>query len=115
MRRFIIEQSDKELYTVHTGLALVGLCLNKFTTMEKRLRKRVGKCSGISHADVLRSYVGLLSVGKSDYEAITNKVRDEYFKRSLGIKRVPSAETLRQRMDAYADAFREVYSLLVAV
>ena len=108
MRRFIIEQSDKELYTVHTGLALVGLCLNKFTTMERRLRKRVGKCSGISHTDVLRSYVGLLSVGKSDYEAITNKVRDEYFKRSLGIKRVPSAETLRQRMDAYADAFREV-------
>ena len=33
MKRFIIEQCDEELYTVHTGLALVGLCLNRFTTI----------------------------------------------------------------------------------
>jgi len=108
MKRFIIEQCDDELYTVHTGLALVGLCLNRFTTMDRQLAKRVGRCRGISHADVLKSYVGLLSLGKSDYEAITDKIKDEYFKESLGIRRVPSAETLRQRLDAYAEPFREV-------
>ena len=74
---------------MHTGLALVGLCLNGFTAMVK--------CRGIPHADVLRSYEGLLSTGKSDYEAITDKMEDEYFKESLGIGRVPSAETLRQK------------------
>ena len=107
MIRFIVEQSDEELYTAHTGLAIVGQCLNRFTTLERRLKK-VGKCKGISHADILRSYAGLLCIGKSDYEAITDKVGDEYFRRALGIKRVPSAETLRQRMDAYAKPFREV-------
>ena len=79
MKRFIIEQCDEELYTVHTGLALVGLCLNRFTTMDRQLARRVGRCRGISHADVLKSYVGLLSLGKSDYDAITDKIRDEYF------------------------------------
>jgi len=31
MKRFIIAQSDKEFYTSHSGLALVGLCVNKFS------------------------------------------------------------------------------------
>ena len=30
MKRFVIEQSDKEFYTSHSGLALVGACLNRF-------------------------------------------------------------------------------------
>jgi len=108
MRRFIIEQSQEEFYSVHSGLALVGLCLNKFTSLEKQLNKVLGKCRGISHSDVLKSYVELLCLGKSDYEAITDRIQDDYFKEALGIKRVPSAETLRQRMDAYAESSRQV-------
>lgn len=108
MRRFIIEQSQEEFYSVHSGLALVGLCLNKFTSLESQLNKTLGKCRGICHADVLKSYVGLLCIGKSDYEAITDRMEDDYFKEALGIRRVPSAETLRQRMDAYAEPFRKV-------
>jgi len=88
MKRFITEQSDEELYTVHTGLALVGLCLNRFTTMDRQLARRVGRCRSISYADVLESHVELLSLGKSDYEAITDKIKDEYFKESLGIRQV---------------------------
>ena len=49
--------------------------------------------------DILRSYVGLLSIGQSDFEAITNRREDDYFRQALGIERVPSAETLRQRPD----------------
>ena len=52
MKRFIIEQCDEELYTVHTGLALVGLCLNRFTAMDRQLARRVRRCRGVSHADV---------------------------------------------------------------
>ena len=53
--------------------------------------------TGIGLDDIVRSYVGLLAMGQSDYEAITNRREDDYFRESLGIGRVPSAETLRQR------------------
>jgi len=29
MKRIIIEQSDDEFYTSHSGLALAGLCINR--------------------------------------------------------------------------------------
>jgi hypothetical protein len=32
MKRFIIEQSDQEFYTAHSGLALVGMALNPLHT-----------------------------------------------------------------------------------
>ena len=57
----------------------------------------------ISHPDIVRSMLGLLCLGKSDYEAITAMRSDEYFKQSLGIGNVPSAERLRQRLDQDAD------------
>lgn len=33
MKRFQVEQSDEEFYTSHSGLALVGLGVNRFTTL----------------------------------------------------------------------------------
>ncbi len=30
MKHFILEQSETEVYTSHSGLALVGLCLNQY-------------------------------------------------------------------------------------
>jgi hypothetical protein len=53
----------------------------------------------IAEVDILRSYLGLLCLGKSDYQAITAMQEDEYFKRALGIVRMPSVERLRQRLD----------------
>jgi len=47
-------------------------------------------------------------LSKSDYEAITAMRDDDYFKKSLGITRVPSAERLRQRLDEEADRHREI-------
>ena len=58
--------------------------------------------------DILRSYVGLLSIGQSDFEAITNRREDDYFRQVLGIQRVPSAETLRQRPDEIAPALLSI-------
>lgn len=37
MKRFHIEKSKDEFYTSHSGMALVGLCLNRFTSLPKRL------------------------------------------------------------------------------
>lgn len=37
MKRFIIVQSEKEFYTSHSGLALVGLCVNELCSLLVRL------------------------------------------------------------------------------
>ena len=108
MKRFILEKSGEEFYTSHSGLALVGACINRFTDFKKRINDVSPRSGGISHADIARSYLGLLCLGKSDYDAITDRREDRYFQTSLGLSAVPSAETLRQRFDAEADLFRIV-------
>lgn len=104
MRRFIIEQSDAD-FTSHSGLALVGMALNRHSGLPKALDRKVSLRHGIAHSDVLRSYIGLLSLGKSDFEAVENVRDDEFFAEALGITTVPSAVTLRQRLDERAAAF----------
>ncbi len=53
----------------------------------------------IAEIDIFRSYLGLLCLGKSDYQAIAAMRDDDYFKEALGIGRMPSVERLRQRLD----------------
>jgi hypothetical protein len=108
MKHFIIEQSDTEFYTSHSGLALVGLCLNRFTTLMGTLRAMIPLRHGIPHSDIIKSYLGLLCLGKSDFEAVENVRSDRFFKESLGIGQVPSAARLRQRLDKYAKALLPV-------
>lgn len=104
MKRFILEQSDDEFYTSHSGLALAGLCINRYSELSRVTGRKMEKNSNlISHSDLLRSYLGLLCLGKSDYEAVTAMRGDDYFKSSLGISNVPSAERLRQRLDEHAE------------
>ena len=106
MKRFIVEKSEDEFYTSHSGLALVGLCLNRFTSLTKRLEQLSSlKQGATSHADVVRSYLGLLSLGKSDFAAIEAFRQDRFFRESLGLKEVPSEPTLRQRLAEQVEAF----------
>jgi len=103
MKRFIIEQSDKEFYTSNSGLVLVGHCINELCSLPVKAGKSFPVSSGgIGMDDILRSYVGLLSIGQSDFEAVTNRREDDYFRQALGIGRVPSTETMRQRLDEVA-------------
>ena len=53
------------------------------------------------------SYVALLCLGKSDFEAIDAFRADAYFHTALGLGQVPSAATLRQRLDAHAAGFKD--------
>ena len=62
---------------------------------------------GVSNGDVLRSYLGLLVQGKSDFDAIEGFRGDKFFKEALGIGLLPSSPTLRQRLDAQAAAMFE--------
>ena len=99
--RFKLEQSDATL-TAHSGLALIGLLLEK-TQLRARLNQTlVPTCPNpeIGHADVVASYLGLLAQGKSDFEDIEPFREDAFFAQALACERVPSAPTLRQRFDA---------------
>jgi hypothetical protein len=52
MRRFQIDQSASEFYTSHSGLALVGLAINKHTSLKKSLRSVV-KRHGIPNIELI--------------------------------------------------------------
>jgi len=104
VRRFIIEQSDAE-FTSHSGLALVGMALNSYGGLPEVVDREVPLRHGITHSDVLRAYIGLLCLGKSDFEAVSNVREDRFFAEALGIATVPSEVTLRQRFDDRAEAF----------
>jgi hypothetical protein len=99
MKRFILEQSNDEFYTSHSGLALVGACINHYSGLGPTVSRVAQGNDHIAEIDIIRSYLGLLCLGKSDYQAITAKRDDEYFQQALGIGRIPSAERLRQRLD----------------
>ncbi|CAN7724978.1 IS1380 family transposase [Variovorax sp. LjRoot84] len=101
MRPFIVKQLDYDLTPV-AGLALVGHYLNRLAPVFKQLDAALPVRSGVANSDILRSYLGLLVQGKSDFDAIENFRGDAFFKQALGIKLLPSSPTLRQRMDARA-------------
>jgi len=97
---FVINETN-EILVSHSGLALAGAVLEG-SPLRRRLN---GICLGerkrpeIPHGDVLSAMIGLLCLGKSDYADIETYRQDEFFRRAMGVKKLPSEETLRQRMD----------------
>ena len=57
------------------------------------------------NSGVLVSHIGLLCMGRANYEDIELFRHDEIFRITLGLKTVPSSSTLRQRPDAAKVAF----------
>jgi len=113
MKRFKLEKSKEEFYTSHSGLALLGLCINRFTSLPQRLSQISPLKHGIPHADVVKSYLGVLGLGKSDFEAVTSKREDKFFKEALAIKDVAPESTLRQRLDEHAERFLPIINYCV--
>ncbi len=103
MNRFIIGYCDEEL-TSNAGLGLIGVAIHKNSNLKKSLNK-LPYHHGISHIDILSSYIGLLCLGKNDFEALENYRDDLYFQRSLLLNQIPSSARLRQRMDRYARVY----------
>ena len=101
MRQLIVTQLDYDLTPV-AGLALVGHYLKALQPVLARLDAALSVKSGVVNSDIVRSYVGLLVQGKSDFDAIENFRGDAFYKQALGIGLLPSSPTLRQRMDARA-------------
>jgi len=104
--KFII-QAGREALESNGGLVLAGKI---FAGLDLDRRVNAVKIDGvlepkITNGDVVRSYFGLLVLGRTAYEEIELYRANGFFRRALGIRRVPSAETLRQRMDRAAGRF----------
>ena len=98
--KYIISETD-EILVSHSGLALAGSLLQGTGIMKRAKRLRLGdrKRPEVSHGDVLTSMIGLLCLGKPDFEAIEAFREDGFFRQALGLTKVPSEGTLRQRLD----------------
>ena len=101
LRPLIVKQLKYDLTPV-AGLALVGHYLRAVPAVFARLDTALPVRGGVSNSDILRSYLGLLVQGKSDFDAIENFRGDAFYKQALGIGLLPSSPTLRQRLDARA-------------
>ena len=107
--RFEIVQGDEQLSS-HSGLALVGAILDR-TSIRERLNAVVlpeHPFPEISHGEVATAMIGLICVGKPDFDAIEAFRDDPFFTLSLGLDSVPSSPTLRQRLDSAKGVFDDI-------
>ena len=102
--QFIISTTDVVLIP-QAGLGLVGALLQ-----DTKLRQRIDALDvegylrpEVKHGDVIAAAIGLLCLGKSDFNDIEAFRTDEFFRQSLGLRQIPSEPTLRQRLDAMRD------------
>ncbi|MCP4339003.1 MAG: IS1380 family transposase [Desulfobulbaceae bacterium] len=96
-----VKHGDEKLSS-HSGLILIGMLLES-TQLRKRLEQILGvHCVDpyFSHADVLFSMIGLISIGKPNYDAIEIfREKPEFFAKALSLSGCPSSVTVRQRID----------------
>jgi len=107
--RFQIVESD-ELISSHSGLALIGEILGR-SCLRERLDAVVlpgHPFPAISHGEIASAMIGLICLGKPDFDAIEAFRDDPFFFKSLGLNSVPSSPTLRQRIDGARGAFNEI-------
>ena len=100
MTDFIIKKLPYDLSS-HAGLAFVGKYLSRIN-INALIDPAFPVRSGVANSDIVKSYLGLLCLGKNDFDAIENLRSNAFFMRALGLRAVPSSPTLRQRLDANA-------------
>ncbi|MDZ7810279.1 MAG: IS1380 family transposase, partial [Arhodomonas sp.] len=100
--RFTIRQTQ-QLITGQAGLVLAGQALSRFAQLPQQLDPAFPvRGTALPTSDVVKGYVGLLCQAKSDFEAIEAYRGDAFFTQALGLRGVPSAARLRQRLDELA-------------
>ena len=111
MKKIIVRLSNERLITP-SGLSLVGGVLGKSDFVKRCNRMSVTDKRSqpqIKNGDILLTYIGLLCQGKPAFENVREMLEDpDYYKSALGISYgIPSAETLRQRMDSIGSSLRK--------
>jgi hypothetical protein len=101
MRPIQVNQFAYDL-TPTAGPALVGRFLRSLALALADVDAVLPVRTGVATSDFVRSYLGLLVQGSSDFDAIENLRGDKFFKQALDIGPLPSNSTLRQRTEAHA-------------
>ena len=120
MKRFILEQSDNDFYTSHSGLALIGLCINRFSGMPQKVaRQMTREQDKISHAGIVRSMLGLLG----EYSPVRHPAKRRRLKTViqeliyLAARLISTSRCLKLRFSRHCpgyEAFERVYARLAA-
>ncbi len=102
MKEIKVVLSDERLITP-SGLCLVGQVMRKSKLIKKAARMKTDKRSQpqIKNGDIILSAIGLLTLGKPDFDCINEFHKEpEYYRTALGIYGgLPSESTLRNRLD----------------
>jgi len=88
----------------------VGEILNTigFSRRLDKVELKEHPCPEIGHGDVAKAMIGLICVGKPDFDAIEPFRDDPLFFTALRIDVVPASPTLRQRLDSINGAFNDI-------
>ena len=100
----------RERLVSHSGISLVGEILAR-TRIRERLDKIRLPGQGlpeISHGVVVAAMLGLMCLGKPDFDAVEPFRDDAFFTEFLGRGKVPSSSTLRQRLNSAKGAFDDI-------
>lgn len=102
MRRLEIVLGNERLITP-SGLSLVGQILSKSNLIKKASLMKTGKRSQphIKNGDILLTEIGLLTIGKTDFDNVNEFHKDpDFYKIALGIAYdIPSESSLRNRLN----------------
>lgn len=107
---FVVKQLPYD-FSSHGGLALVGR-LFKRINLPAMVDPRYPVRGGIANSDILKCYLGLLTLGKNDFEAIEGFRAQRFAHQALGLRAVPSSVTLRHRFDAMGTEWSELADLV---
>lgn len=99
-------KASRRQLTSCAGMSLIGQCV-EMAGLTSLLDRQLPVAGNIKTSDIAKSMVGLISLGKPDFEAIEPFRKDRFFREALGISKVPSAGWLRQRLDAVGGELRE--------
>ena len=106
--KFHVSQANVELSS-HSGLALLGDLLHacEFKKQVDKVHLQRRPNPELRHGEVLGTMTALLFLGKPDYDAVKPFHEDLLMRKALGLPRVPSAETLRDRLEKAEHLFDE--------
>jgi hypothetical protein len=111
MRPKVSIKRSIEMLASHGGLLHIGALLNS-TNLKERLNTMTDVyCHEpkFSHADIIFSMTGLISIGKPEYDAIDIfRLKQDFFTKALMIHKCPSSPTIRQRIDLIGHAAENI-------
>ena len=108
----IIERGKDEINSIG-GISLTGRMFNSLMAIEEFNNMNFDgvKKGYYSHSEIIRSFLGVLSLGKSDFNDIEIYRNDTFFRDCLNLRKVPSESIMRQRLD-YMSKDKRVGSVL---